>query len=525
MRTIARKIFAKNNLDAVIPSIAGFLIILIYARHSGIGISPDSVVYMSVARNIHAHGTLLDFNARPLVIFPFFYPAFLSAVMFITTLDPMQFAPVMNALLFAWVIYLSGWIMEKFLITSKWYKHFILSCIVISPCLLEIYSMLWSETLFILLLLFFIIALKNYFNTHTIKAMVPVAVITGIACVTRYAGVTFAGAFGLFLILEHKIDRKEKLRQLLLFGIISSLPLMINLIRNSFADGTATGMRETSLTSFHYNIFHYGDTLCDWLPLPNYFILSFYTGLIIIVVFCVLFLHNYHRVTLYHTFENILVTYFVIYSFFIILTATFSRYELINSRLLSPIFIPMLLGGSYLIPQFLKKYGLKKRIWINVISISVFILFQLNQYLEDYENYDGIKDAGIPGYTEDPWQKDSEIVNFLRKNSTMFKKGYNIYSNSDDALYFFTGLRCDMLPHLVFPREINDFYIERHCYLVWFNDTDNPELLSLQDVLTNKRMILLHQFSNGSIYITDDAAITGATKTLPAVQQIAKPVP
>src|SRR5579871_2020639 len=216
MCTITKQIFAKNNLDSAIPAIAGFLIILIYTRHSGIGISPDSVVYMSVARNIHAHGALLDFNARPLVIFPAFYPAFLSAIMFITTLDPMQFAPILNAFLFALVIHLSGWIMEKFLTTSKWYKHFILSCIVISPCLLEIYSMLWSETLFILLLLFFIIALKNYFNEHTVKAMLPIAIITGIACITRYAGVTFAGTFALFLVLEHKINKKEKIRQLLL---------------------------------------------------------------------------------------------------------------------------------------------------------------------------------------------------------------------------------------------------------------------------------------------------------------------
>jgi hypothetical protein len=220
-----------------------------------------------------------------------------------------------------------------------------------------------------------------------------------------------------------------------------------------------------------------------------------------------------------------MVAFFVIYSLFIILTASFSRYELINSRLLSPVFIPMLLGGTYLSLHALQKGNLKKRLLIGVIWVCIAVVFQLNQYLEDYENYDGIKDAGIPGYTEDPWQKSSEIVNFLRKNPNIFKPGYNIYSNSDDALYFYTGLRCDMLPQRLFEKEISDFYIEPRCYFVWFDDTDNPELLSLQEVLSHKKWNLLYKFSNGAIYITADAPPVISANSLPAGQQVAKPIP
>ena len=47
------------------------------------------------------------------------------------------------------IIYLAGIIMEQFEYRSRWYKAAILSCIVLSPGLLEDYSMMWSETLFI----------------------------------------------------------------------------------------------------------------------------------------------------------------------------------------------------------------------------------------------------------------------------------------------------------------------------------------------------------------------------------------
>jgi hypothetical protein len=124
--------------------------------------------------------------------------------------------------------------------------------------------------------------------------------------------------------------------------------------------------------------------------------------------------------------------------------------------------------------------------------------------IADAENFDGIKDAGIPGYTEDPWYKDSEAVNFIRKNYNMFRPGYELYSNGDDAIYFFTGLPCNTLPHVSNPREINDFYAKRRCYVIWMDDADNPELINLKEIQANKKLKLIRQFNNGAIFADDE---------------------
>src|SRR5262245_43873164 len=102
--------FFRKNFDNLLAAAAGFTIIIFFTRHGGIGIEPDSVVYFSAAENLYSKGRPVDFADSPLVDFPAFYPAFLTAIMFLTGLKPLVFTPVLNALLFAIIIYLAGYI-------------------------------------------------------------------------------------------------------------------------------------------------------------------------------------------------------------------------------------------------------------------------------------------------------------------------------------------------------------------------------------------------------------------------------
>jgi hypothetical protein len=93
-----------------------------------------------------------------------------------------------------------------------------------SPCLLEIYAMLWSETLFIFLTLLFIVLLKNYFRSYRTSALFFAAIIAAIAFVTRYAGVTLLGT-GFFLIFFNgEIPLVKKVKHLSIFTFLFLLP-------------------------------------------------------------------------------------------------------------------------------------------------------------------------------------------------------------------------------------------------------------------------------------------------------------
>src|SRR6201991_5347173 len=94
-----------KHLDTLIAAILGFYAIHLFTAYSGVGISPDSIMYASTATNMQAHGTIITFNKGPLVFFPVFYPFFLAIIQFITRVDPIEAGAMINATLFAAVIF------------------------------------------------------------------------------------------------------------------------------------------------------------------------------------------------------------------------------------------------------------------------------------------------------------------------------------------------------------------------------------------------------------------------------------
>jgi hypothetical protein len=494
----------KKNADSLAAAVAGACIIFLFTSHGGIGISPDGVVYSSVAENIKLHGTLNDFNQESVVDYPVGYPIFLGCISFLAGTKPLFFAPALNAILFAFLIYLCGRVMDGFQTPSKWYKRMVLACIVCSPCLLEIYSMLWSETIFIVWLLLFIIALHRYFQTPAIKALLAAAIIAAMAAVTRYAGVTLIGTGGLLLLLDTQLQLRKKLLHLLLYSITSPVFFIINLARNYSVSETLMGVREKAIRSLGENMHDTGAVFLNWLPFfRDAYLWAVGLTCLIIIFFILLWLWQRFGSRQKLSYENIASSFFLVYLLFMIISASKSRFEQLNSRLLSPLFIPLLWGGSSWLVTVTKKATATKKKWLAALGAVIFISLLYTQLAADYRTWDDVKDAGIPGYTEDEW-KSSETVQYMQKNPLLFKKGSVIYSNADDAVYFFTGQPSQLLPHKEFPQDVKSFLSNRHCYVVWFNNGENNDLIDMNFITTVKKMSLLKQFSDGAIYAVDE---------------------
>ncbi len=95
----------------------------------------------------------------------------------------------------------------------------LLACIVLSPALQEVYSMLWSETIFLLLLLLFTIAIKKYLERPGMKWLIISAVLVSLACVNTVCGIVLVG-IGLFLIFfEGKLSWGKRIQHCICFGV------------------------------------------------------------------------------------------------------------------------------------------------------------------------------------------------------------------------------------------------------------------------------------------------------------------
>lgn len=490
-----------RNLDSLLAALAGFTWIQILAKHSGIGVSPDSVTYLSAARHLAEGNGFISFDNGPVVDFPFAYPCFLSIVSWITRQDPLQFASVLNGILFGLLLYLSGSLMNGFRKPSGWYKRILLACILMSPALQEVYSLLWSETVFLLLILLFVICLTNYLQEMKISWLLISAGVAALACLTRYAGVFLLPA-GLFLIFfNHGLPRPARFRHCLYFGLLSVSLFLINILRNNLLTGMAMGQRPKNDAGFLQILENFGGVFCDWLSMVRNAFPSMLMSVAVLIIFTLAIVSSYRRNRSEKSLERVIAVTGFMYCIFMLFTSTLTRYEPFTSRLLSPLFIPLIWTVSWWIPGFLTNVTNRYQ-WLCTGVVLFLTAWFLNiQLAADYEYYDGVKDAGVPGYKEDPFVQ-SETVQFVEKYKTTFNPAIPIYSNAGEAVYFVTGLPARQLPFTAFPSKLQQYYTVKDSYLVWFKDLVNPEMPLLDSILLHKNLQPIKELTDGAIYIS-----------------------
>ncbi|HZY39704.1 MAG TPA: hypothetical protein VFE53_23780 [Mucilaginibacter sp.] len=571
-----------NNLDSLIAAFIGFYVIYLYTKYSGVGLSPDSIMYASTATNIQAHGSLLTFNKHPITFFPVFYPFFLGVIQFFSKTDPIKAGALIDASLFAGVIFTTGWIMSRFINDSRiwvwnkvkqsklklwilvtaaviliadyvvalglsrntaipdnlqwlgssffvntvpaspycWflvlfrveaiivagtssYKRLILAAIILSPGLLEIYTYLWSETLFILEILFFVLVYWRYLQSHTLNSLAWVAIITAIACITRYVGITIIGTGGLMLLLDNQLLWKKKIGHILFYSGISVSLLVANLILNSRSTGLSTGTREPSITPFGENLHFFGTVISDWGALGSgaYPYAALIAAIVLIALIAVLLWKALKGKV--NSYENILIAFAIVYGLFIVIWASIQRFEHINSRLLAPMFIPLLIACTSWVPDVLKLLKSNARYVLAGVAIVLMLAFECATYQADWQRYDDENDYGVPGYSDDDWNK-SEFVIYLKHHKNIFKPTVPIYTDADEAVYLFTGMSSTLIPHKFFKADVQKFYNAKHFYLIWFDNLANPELLNLQDIMLHKKLVKIGAVKQGEVYYCDE---------------------
>lgn len=502
----AFSIFLTKHWDALLASIAACTFIYYYTLHSGIGISPDSVMYQTTAINIKNHFSFTDFNNLPTVDFPLGYPCFLALSAWVSGLPVLQIVPFLNACLFSGVIILTSVIISGYRQTSPLYKILILAALACSPCLLEVYSMLWSETLFIFLALLFVVAWRSYLNSHSYAKLLLAASVAALAFVTRYAGITLLATGGYLLLFDGELTLGKKIKQIAIFSIAGGSLVAINLFRNIHVTGHATGFREKAIRTLSDNLNQIGGTLADWLPFIKGHETLATVVFILVLLFGVtqLFTRSFQQ-QYYAAYETIIACLFVVYAFFMIVVATISRFENLSSRLLSPLYIPLLLvGSSWVVNSIRHSYRIRKILLI--IPILLFYSgFQYNQYQLNAEAWEGIGDAGIPGYTEDSWVH-SPVMAYIKKNKTVFSGP--VYSNANDAVYFFSGVHALALPHKEILSEIDVLLQKPSFWLVWLNDGENSDLVNLEFIKQHRKIVSTKILDDGAIYFFTDITAT-----------------
>jgi hypothetical protein len=240
-----------------VAAVAGALLIGAALVPYGPGITPDSVHYLSAAANLRqglGYATsVMPWDGPlpyPLAAWPPLYPAVLAVV---TGLAGTNAGPwVLNALLLA----ASAWLATRSAEPMPLLGALILLA---SPAVIGVHAYVWSEPLFLLLVLLALRAQERMLAEPGAGHLAGAAALAGLACLTRYLGVTLAVSGALTLVV-----RRRPL-QALSYAALSVAPLGLWLLRNRSVAGTFTGRRGAGGEGVLEPVRQALDTLGGWL--------------------------------------------------------------------------------------------------------------------------------------------------------------------------------------------------------------------------------------------------------------------
>ncbi|HEY3291326.1 MAG TPA: hypothetical protein VGK87_14450, partial [Anaerolineae bacterium] len=427
--------------------VGGAALIIAATSTYGAAADADSAAYVSAARSLLAGNGFVMYDGTPFVNFAPLYSLVLAAFGFFK-IDPLESARFVNALGFAGIIVVSGVWLHRHTDSAIVALPGALAALLAMPLIL-ISVFVASETLFILLTLLFILALEQAIVSHRRSALVVCAVICTLAMLDRYIGITLLFTGLLLILLRRDQPLLRRLFDAVVFGAIASLPLLGWYARNYFVTGTLAGVRAAPISSLGDNIFYAMDTVNAWFaPGLNPAILRFVlVSLPLVAMLSVLVIRTVDTGKPQDAIPPSrllpLLTFVLLYISFLIASSTLVAYDRIDSRLLSPIYMPLLLlivYSGWLLVRRIGKPDLRRTLrWLLAVAFVLWLAWPV--IASQTTAGETVATGGGGGYTSANW-RNSSLIAYLKQHPPAGR----ILSNAPFTVYLLTGLSARMSP-------------------------------------------------------------------------------
>lgn len=496
-----------------LPATVGTALVLVSVSTYGAGLWPDAVKYIAVARNLISGDGYYYFYARPqpYVMWPPLFPTLLAGLGIFGKTDPLVLAPLVNAVLFGLNIYLSGLLAIKCLKPSPLLPILSTLLVLFSQALFGVSILGASEPLYICLTLATFVCAVYYISTGSPVWLILLAVLTAMAALTRYIGITLIPLGVLIIIFRRKGAVRPAFPHLSAFLVISALPLSLWFIRNYIVSGTLAGARPSSIFTLSQNLKFTVNVVLSWY-IPSSVLeqplVPVIAGLVIIVLLAVRTIKvRRQTVQVPPVVISVFLVYVIFYVTFLVISSTITATDAIDNRLLSPVFVPIALTLLYLTGMLLEplKSLLPQKSVEGLLVLLVFLMLisPIKVFVPSVHEYLA---QGVPGYNDKAW-KESETIQSLYAHG--IASGDVVYTNQPDALYLLAGINARWSPmnHAYNSpdvlQRIDD--LRGHwppvgkAYLVWFN-RNWDFLFTPQELQTSARLEAIAQLDDGVIY-------------------------
>ena len=367
--------FGRDPFALLIVVLAGLGTAHILVRTSTYGatVSTDSTIFLSTALNFLAGEGWRAFMGSPPVHWPPLFPLLLAALGWVG-IDPLAAGRLVNATAFGLTILAAGLYLHSNL-RSRGLALAASGAILATPTLSNLASNFLTDSLFVLFALLALMQLATFLHRGERTSLWWAAVFTALAALTRYPGVVLIGVGVLLLVVGRTLPLAARLKDAVVFGAVSSLPLAGVLTRNWAVSGTLTGYRRGSGESLFDSLSQVVDAFREWvmpsdavewfayllwrvtgLSTPDWFgsLLWTTTGLVVVAMVAVVVLSGRGKSPSFGLGPALPFGVFAaIYLVFMVAVVPLVIPVDLPARYLLPVYVPLLLTAVLLLDRFL----------------------------------------------------------------------------------------------------------------------------------------------------------------------------
>ena len=476
----------------------------------GVGLSPDSVGYIRLARDISENG-LAFLSESKAVQQPPFFPAVLALLSRLTGSDPFNVARSLNVVssaAFSVITMLSvarvGTPLPITLATG------FLGCFSIP--LIHVFSYAWTEPSFILEVYgVFLIVTSSGPNLPTALAS---GFVTAAACLTRYSGLVLIPLVSTYLLLVGSGPMTRRLKFVLAYAATPCLLSALYLLRNYSVSSYIFGERGPSNFGLAANVSLAAKTSVTWF-LPERIgswltrgITSCATAeLGFFVLLGMLGWFQRDRIADVirgsHRIVALCAVFVLVYTGFIVWTSTMVAYDAIDDRLLAPVYPSLLVVFALFLERGVRG-GRGRSILVLCLFCWVFIASPVRRVVSAVRT---MAHEGV-GYNSRIWRESDLVGQFVRNGQSPNEL---LFSNAPDVLYILANVTARMSPEK--ERQGSDRTtegpakcpFEEHpesygVLLVWFDTVKRLYLLTPGEIEPMCSMQAVGRFKDGTIY-------------------------
>jgi hypothetical protein len=421
--------------------------VLLHSSPWGLGLSPDSVVYIGAARSLlSGHGFGLPGESAlfsPITHYPPLYSSLLALIGTLTA-DPLDGAIWLNVVAFSTNIYVAGFLL--FAVLGSWQLPLLGSLFTLTAFpLVQAHTMAWSEAMFIMLELLSILLLLRYVEKPRRTSLLLAAAVAGLSLLCRYAGFALVASGILGILFLGVRGQRDKLIDAGVFAGIAVLPTALWAARNWLLGGAIFNRT----VSFHpiglEKIFDIPAVLAGWF---SFWLLDYDARVILWLALVIIgfvlpfsYLKKAKSSDLRQT-DTLLVFMMIVvvsYLAMLSLSLTFLDAQIpVDSRTLSPIYVPSMI----LLIALLARFGLAPESFSHArVAVSACLALLLAAQLQSSMNWLRFNHQNGIGYASRVWQQ-SQTLNRLKR----MMPATVLFSNAPDVLYTLLNEPAVMIP-------------------------------------------------------------------------------